>query len=268
MISLITATLGRFDEFDVLLKTLDQQTYKDFELIVVDQNASGDLKKIIDRHASLNIVYIKSERKGLSFNRNIGISKASGSIIGFPDDDCYYDSSVLEAVIKTFSKNPECKLVAVNAKDTISDKVFLEYSGTMITRSQLLKKCISYNFFIKRQEGMRFDEQLGVGAEFGSGEETDFLWEYYAKGDRGLFCTNVYVHHPHNQSPVNISRAYNYGKGMGAIFKKEVCYRRHYLMFFNYLKMIARPLAALIIKPEKSFYFNTLRGRIKGFCSY
>jgi len=268
MISLITATLGRINEVERLLNSLSKQTFKDFEIIIVDQNDHLELKKIVSKFTNLNLVYIRSSQKGLSLNRNIGLSKAKGDIIGFPDDDCYYDSKLLESVINTFKNDKDCVLVAVNAKDTETEDVFLDFSGQRIVRSQLLKRCISYNFFMRRKNNMQFDIRLGVGAAFGSGEETDFLWEYFSIEDYGLFCSGAFVHHPHNQSYTNVKRALTYGKGMGAIFKKEIVYRHHFRAIFTFLKMLTRSLVGLIIRPEKTFFYNTFWGRITGFFSY
>ena len=104
-ISLVTATLGRVDEINILLDSLVKQTYKNFELIIVDQNEHYKVQNIVDRYTNiLSIKYIKSSTKGLSYNRNIGIKECSGDIIGFPDDDCYYSENLLEEIVYTFKE--------------------------------------------------------------------------------------------------------------------------------------------------------------------
>ena len=47
-ISLVTATLGRVDEINILLDSLVKQTYKNFELIIVDQNEHYKVQNIVD----------------------------------------------------------------------------------------------------------------------------------------------------------------------------------------------------------------------------
>ena len=124
-ISLVTATLGRVDEINILLDSLVKQTYKNFELIIVDQNEHYKVQNIVDRYTNiLNIKYIRSSTKGLSYNRNVGIKECSGDIIGFPDDDCYYSDNLLEEIVYTF-KEKKNKITLVEAYDSITKNIFI-----------------------------------------------------------------------------------------------------------------------------------------------
>lgn len=269
MISLVTATLGRINEVERLLVSLSKQTFKDFEIIIVDQNEHLELEKIVSKFNNLNLVYLRSSQKGLSLNRNIGLSKAKGYIIGFPDDDCFYEDNLLSQVSKVFSNEGEkCKMVAVEAKDISSEYVFIKSDQEVIHRNEFFKKCISFSFFIRKKEGMRFDELLGVGAPYGSGEETDFLWENISDDDQCLFARETYVRHLHNTAPVDCARAYKYGLGVGAIFKKEVLMRKHYYMLFSFLKLLVRSLGGIVISKAHRFYWESFKGRIIGFAKY
>lgn len=59
---------------------------------------------MINTKKKIPIKYIHSNIKGLSHARNIGLQKVTGDIVGFPDDDCWYDDTTLELVEKTFRK--------------------------------------------------------------------------------------------------------------------------------------------------------------------
>ena len=91
MISLITATYGRTEEVRTFIRFYPaRQSYKDFEFILVDQNPHFILREMVAEYASrLTIQYIRSEAKGLSLNRNIGLDYSRGEIVAFPDDDCF-----------------------------------------------------------------------------------------------------------------------------------------------------------------------------------
>ena len=118
MISLITATYGRTEEVRTLLGSLARQSYKDFEFILVDQNPHFILREMVAEYASrLTIQYIRSEAKGLSLNRNIGLDYSRGEIVAFPDDDCFYEEDVLEKVIDVFQRQKDIVLVATAVKD-------------------------------------------------------------------------------------------------------------------------------------------------------
>lgn len=268
MISLVTATFGRVEEVQTLLNSLLSQTYKKFELIIIDQNNHDKLKNIIDRFDTLDIKYIKSSIKGLSYNRNLGLKIAKGDIIGFPDDDCFYSSNVLEEVDFFFNSKNECQLYILEAKDPITNKPFIQKYNGKVNRSNTLKYCCSINFFV-RNKNILFDENLGVGSYWGSGEESDFLWNYLKKNDFGLFLPNACVYHLYYPiETISKERLYTYALGFGALFKKEIIYRRNFNYIFLFLYSLLRSLGGFIISRQKKSYYLTLKGRICGFINF
>lgn len=269
MISLVTATLGRVKELDRLCISLVNQCYKDFELILVDQNEAETLNNIVEKYEKyFNLIHIKSSIKGLSYNRNIGLRYCHGEIIGFPDDDCYYDENVLFQVANQFCSDSKYNFVITEVKGIGTNKIFIRNPRRPIKRKHIFKYCISYNFFVRRNPNVLFDEKMGVGRYWGSGEETDYLWTLLQKKDIGIFLPDTYIFHPQNAASINYNRAYSYGLGFGALFKKEIIYRNHWEYFSLYLYNIIRTLGGCILGPQRKFYYYTLLGRIKGFISY
>ena len=269
-ISLITATLGRVDEIKILLNSLKAQTYTNFEIIIIDQNEHLLVKNIVDKFETLHIKYIRSNIKGLSYNRNLGIKLSQGNIVAFPDDDCYYDKNVLMEVNNAFESNQNLKLCAFPVFDTINtDMCYLSKKGQAINRYELYKYCISINFFLKKNLNIYFDERLGVGTYFSSGEETDFLLSNLKKQDLGIFIKNSSIYHIYNKQTLSADRAYKYGLGFGALFKKEIYLRKNLSFIFLYWYYIVRSIIGILIIPSKSnIYFNTLKGRILGFLKF
>ena len=103
LVSLIMPTINRYDEIYLLMDSLKRQTYKNFELIVIDQNNNDKVKEIVDNYVNdMDIKYVKSDKPGLSLNRNIGIDMAKWQIIGFTDDDCIFVDDTLEKVTSFF----------------------------------------------------------------------------------------------------------------------------------------------------------------------
>lgn len=269
MISLITATYGRTEEVRTLLDSLVRQCYKDFELILVDQNPHFILQEMVGEYTSLlKIKYIRSNVKGLSYNRNIGLEHSRGEIIGFPDDDCFYEDDVLEKVFKVFQRQKNVILVTTAVKDVSNGEVWKTANKGQISRKGTLKHCFSNNIFVRKTK-TRFDVRLGVGAYWGSGEESDYLWEIFGKNDIGIFLKDTYIYHP---SPVNVfenlSKVYAYGLGFGALLKKEVVGRKNYLFLLLFAYYVLRSAGGCLLSRHKVYYYYTLRGRIKGFITF
>lgn len=95
-VSVIIATYRRDESLKRALESVVQQTYKDIEIIVVDDNAEGSwsrkVKNIIEGICIQHpVTYIQNEvNKGSAETRNIGIKKATGKYITFLDDDDVY----------------------------------------------------------------------------------------------------------------------------------------------------------------------------------
>src|SRR5262249_37052881 len=94
--SLVLCTLGRRPaQLERLLDSLESQPFRSFEIILVDQNPQANLDQIVrSRAARLTLRHVRSDR-GLSLARNVGLRHATGDIIGFPDDDCWYLADTL-----------------------------------------------------------------------------------------------------------------------------------------------------------------------------
>ena|SRR5208337_53067 len=97
MISLVVATVDRVAELERLFVSLDAQSYRDFEVIVVDQNPDDRLLPVLQQHTDLAILHLRSGR-GLSHARNVGLLAAQGDILAVPDDDCWYPEQLLHCV--------------------------------------------------------------------------------------------------------------------------------------------------------------------------
>lgn len=110
MISLVVATINRTVELERFLASLDTQTYRNFEVIVIDQNPDDRLVPVLCRHAGLAISHLRSGR-GLSKARNVGLRATKGEIIAIPDDDCWYPPQLLSTVAAWFASRSQTDLL-------------------------------------------------------------------------------------------------------------------------------------------------------------
>lgn len=80
------------------LDMLLNQTYKNLEIILVDDGSSDKSPEICDRFAAQNnnIIVIHQKNSGVSAARNAGIAAATGEYIGFCDGDDYIDNDIYE----------------------------------------------------------------------------------------------------------------------------------------------------------------------------
>ncbi|AID44001.1 glycosyltransferase [Candidatus Arthromitus sp. SFB-mouse-Japan] len=278
--SLIMATLGRFDEIRIFLDSIDLQNYTDFELIIVDQNEENILGDIILPYKKkFYINHIRIKEKGLSLARNVGIKYAKGDIIAFPDDDCIYSLGILDFVNKFFieNKNVDFLTFRLRDKETGDDANLRWYNRDVeITSKNIFRTVISPSIFIrvKNINDVFFDENLGVGRRYGSGEESDMVLELLYRGYKGMFLNNFIIYHPNKKDSIN--KIYSYGLGYGATLKKHVKLRRGNNLIFDYLIIdsVIKPIFGMVINIAKFnnegfiLYKERMRSRIKGYLEY
>lgn len=84
------------------------QTYKEFELILVDDCSPDNCLQLCEEYAKkdnrIKVIH-HEENKGLSAARNTGLDNAIGCYIWFMDSDDYVDSYLLEKVYESINKN-------------------------------------------------------------------------------------------------------------------------------------------------------------------
>lgn len=224
MVSLIVATLNRTDELQRLLTSLANQSYRDFEVIVVDQNDDDRLAPVLQLYPSLPIRHFCSPR-GLSRGRNVGLTHAIGDIIAIPDDDCWYPENVLDSIVAWFDSHPDfsglstIKLAADNTP--VGPK--WPKAACEVFRNTLWQCGISSTVFMRRTLTDRvgfFDENIGVGAptRYQSGEETDYLLRALDLGFRIWYEPSIWVHHPPLASMDRLRRTtYPFALGAGYV---------------------------------------------------
>ncbi|MFQ3191016.1 MAG: GalNAc5-diNAcBac-PP-undecaprenol beta-1,3-glucosyltransferase [Paraglaciecola sp.] len=112
LISIVIPTFERPAYLERACKTASKQTYKNIEIIVVDDNSSESYKDALKAVQHLNIKYIKRDKNGGgSAARNNGINAAVGDYIAFLDDDDIWEETKLEkqmAVITKTIKASQC----------------------------------------------------------------------------------------------------------------------------------------------------------------
>lgn len=273
-ISLVMPTINVTEELTLFLKSLEEQTYKNFELIVIDQNDHNKVLEIIKNFEDkFEIKYIKSDIKGLSLNRNKGLFVIKGEIVAFPDDDCEYDKYTLEKVINYFKNNNDKRIYSCRTLERGKDYgtgIMLDYD-TELTINNIEDTVKSITFFVNftlDNIGL-FDDQLGVGTYFGSGEETDYVLRLLHRGYKGNYFANDIIYHPAKKGNYDdLERAKKYALGYGALVKKEVFERKNITYLYKFIKKLCRNIGGILVTKNKKYHSVVFEGRVEGFVTY
>jgi len=103
--SFIIPVYNRPDEVDELLDSLTRQTFRDFEVVVVEDGSVVPCKDIVDKYADrLSIHYYNKANSGPGQTRNYGVDRANGEYMLILDSDCILPDRYLEAVESELEK--------------------------------------------------------------------------------------------------------------------------------------------------------------------
>lgn len=128
-ISVIIPVYNTEKYIEKCLKSLDDQTMKDFEVVIVNDGSKDESERAIKnymRRTRMNIKYLKKENGGLASARNYGVERASGKYISFLDSDDYLDKDTFYLLEQYIDKDIDLikfKMKTVNEKEEVLEKL-------------------------------------------------------------------------------------------------------------------------------------------------
>lgn len=101
------------------------QTYRDIEIILVDDGSPDKCPQICDEYAGIDsrVIALHKKNGGLSDARNYGLDYATGDYIAFVDsDDFWSDNSSLDKLISILKNNPGLDFIGFNCQYYFQDE--------------------------------------------------------------------------------------------------------------------------------------------------
>lgn len=147
----ISVVLTTFDRPTLLLRALEGvvlQTYRNFELIVVDDGSREPVAPLLDTLPDLDARLVTHPRqRGASAARNAGIREARGDFIALLDDDDSWLPDKLGSLLDRLEKEPASTGLVFSGYELVSDRtgrVVLTHAadGAALSRADLLRSSI------------------------------------------------------------------------------------------------------------------------------
>jgi GT2 family glycosyltransferase len=214
-VSVVINTLNRCESLERTLVALRDQTYRPFEVIVVNGPSSDGTEVMLEKFAnSARLISCPEARIGLS--RNIGAAAAAGKIVAYTDDDAIPRPDWLEALVAGFADDSvgavggtvfdvplgriEWKLCTCNrlgAPNTDSPGPIDDYLGRGADPFAYLAGC---NMAFRRSALVAVD---GFNSQFAWGyDDVDICCRIIDAGYRIAFVEDAFVSHDRAQSAV------------------------------------------------------------------
>jgi len=206
--SIIIAVYQRKDELTELLSSLEKQTDKDFEVIVVDDGSPDSLENIVNQFKSkLKIHYFFKENSGPAKSRNFGMEKAVGDYFIFLDSDTIVPENYIKIVRNALTKNYTDAYGGPDAADesfsnlqkaiSFSMTSFLTTGGIRGGKKHVDKfQPRSFNMGISKKA---FEKTGGFG-NLRVGEDPDLSMTLWENGFETQLISEAFVYHKRRTS--------------------------------------------------------------------
>lgn len=166
------------------IESIIKQTYKNIELILVNDGSEDESEKICLEYANknANIKLFNKKNAGVSSARNFALGKATGKYVTFIDsDDCYHEKYVESMVYNLINKNVDMVICGYKRCNALKKK---EVSISLLDKvysqneyNHLIEECQKKNLFnqvwnkiflknIIDKYSLCFDESLSLGEDF------------------------------------------------------------------------------------------------------
>lgn len=130
-VSIVLPVYNSAQELRRAVGELDKQTYRNREIIIVDDGSTDQTPAIAGELAAGrdDVLLIRTEHKGASSARNAGAERAKGETVFFAEADCVYDDGYLQKAVDALNSQPAAGAVCLTG-------------APLITKSTLATECI------------------------------------------------------------------------------------------------------------------------------
>ena len=257
VISLILCTTGREAETARCIDSIIRQDYPSLTVVFVDQSEDARMARHVERlRRHCPVRHVRTSRVGASAARNIGARLATGAIISFPDDDCWYPPGALRFAAGVLERTPSLDGVTGRTVATDGSPGIGRFTSqaAWVSRRNIWTTSIEFTIFLRRSVWAavgEFDESIGTGAAtpFQAGEGTEYLIRATDLGFRVWYDPDLVIGHPVTPpEAIPTRKAFSYGIGMGHVARVN--------------RLPLQPTSALLVRPWLGLGLSLLRGRL------
>lgn len=218
MISIIIPVYNVELYLDKCLQSVVNQTYRNIEIILIDDGASDNSGIICDRWQKKDsrIKVIHKTNGGLSSARNVGIEQANGEYLMFIDSDDIVSEELCRVLIEMM-KNNDADISICNAKHIFDDNVSFKSTGKLhfYDCNEAICELWYQKSFLPSAWGKLYKRELFKNIRFTEGiifEDIDIMHELFYQCDKIIYGEMElygYVHHENSITTKKYSKKDN-----------------------------------------------------------
>ena len=279
-VSVVVITRDRPRDLDVCLRAVLSSTFRDFELVVVDQSAQSASAQLVGQLATQDsrVRHMPDAGTGAARARNVGSAATRGDIVVFTDDDCEPEPAWLGSLVGSLRDDPGAGIAYGSVIPRAHDrqdgfivgfvpKQRMRLKGRL---SKLRDAGISANVALRRgalEATGGFDELLGPGSYFPCAEDFDMTYRVLSQGYALLHVPEArVVHHglrDWRSGSGLVNRTY---VAVGAAYMKHLRLRdvMGLVLLTHELRLAVFNIVHNALRGRGPFGFGRLRGLLMG----
>jgi glycosyltransferase involved in cell wall biosynthesis len=121
-ISVVITTFNQAPYIAAAVDSVLNQTYSDFEIIVVDDGSTDGTETRMSAYRD-RLVYIRQRNQGVPVSRNVGIRHATGHVVAFLDGDDFWQPEKLRQQMEAINAHPGSGLVVTDGVEFAPDRI-------------------------------------------------------------------------------------------------------------------------------------------------
>ena len=195
LVSVVVRTHRRKESLRRTLESLRNQTYDNFEIVIVEDGENTAEEMVKKDFSDLDINYYATiNNVGRGRAGNVGIERAKGELVSFLDDDDYYYPDFIETFVAEFEKNPDadvavcgdisfaCNVVSYDPYEFTTEEIFPVIFDhiTLMDMCVLCRVPMACGMFRRAM----YDKFGGMREDIGGDEDWVMWLKYMAYGNR------------------------------------------------------------------------------------
>jgi glycosyltransferase involved in cell wall biosynthesis len=199
MISVVIPLYNKEQSIESTLDSVLAQTYKDFEIVVVDDGSTDKSADVVSAIDDDRIVFISQENQGVSAARNTGIIAAKGEYVAFLDGDDLWHPEYLETLVRLISDYPNATLYGIGFSKINDNKIPINVQPTSM-RGEIETPWENYVGYWTGSSSSSRELLLKAGmfdTRMTHGEDIDMWWRLLLIG-KGAYDNRVLAYYRQN----------------------------------------------------------------------
>lgn len=155
--------MNRAKYLEDTLASLGKQTFKDFEIILVNGPSTDNTEEVVKK---FDLKYFHTDKANICISRNIGVKNSDGELISFIDDDAIPDKNWLKDIVDYYNKYKSDKIGAIGGTVFNFDGSELQFKHGYIGIWGEVNQISDFDKNYNSPKGYYFNTVIGVNSTF------------------------------------------------------------------------------------------------------